>query len=161
MVFIKTCPKTQLWNNAYPYWLVQCYQCYRSIKTAYACIRNQVTEFWNYKIFVWLTASLSQDLVALGVWLQNVYTTKVITSYLWNYCSNEHLSTAPWCFLLSFITHVVFVFISLTKRWETCKLVLISLIVGKMLINLLRHAKSATCIISIIIDAPAVVYVHS
>ena len=39
--------------------LVQHYQWYKSIKTAYARIRNQFTEFknfWNYKIFSWLPA---------------------------------------------------------------------------------------------------------
>ena len=41
---------------------------------------------------------------ALSVWLQNFYTTKVITSDLQNRCSNELLFTAPWCFLLSFVT---------------------------------------------------------
>ena len=41
----------------------------------------------------------------LGVWLQDIYTTKAIISDLQNY-SEEHLSTAPWCFLLSFISHV-------------------------------------------------------
>ena len=34
-------------------------------------------------------------------------------------------------------------------------------VVGKVLINLLCHAKSAACVISIIINAPAVAYTNS
>ena len=34
-------------------------------------------------------------------------------------------------------------------------------LVGKVSINLLHHAKSAACVISIIIDVPAVAYAHS
>ena len=49
--------------------------------------------------------SLLWDPVVLGVWLQVIYTTKVIILDLQNCCSNEHFSTASWCFLLSFITY--------------------------------------------------------
>ena len=34
-------------------------------------------------------------------------------------------------------------------------------LVGKVVLKLLHHAKSAACIISIIIDVPAVAHVHS
>ena len=49
-------------------------------------------------------ASLLQDPVLLVLRLQNFYTTKVIVSDLQNCCSEERLSTVPWCFVLSFIS---------------------------------------------------------
>ena len=52
-----------------------------------------------------LSARLPAVWLSCTRWLQNFYTTKVITLDLWNCCSNEHLSTILWCFLLSFTTY--------------------------------------------------------
>ena len=83
------------------------------------------------------------------------YTTKISMLDLPNYCSEERLFTAPWCYLynlllLSFYLHI-------TYRKVRNLQIGTDKFVGKVLIKLLHHAKfitSATCVISIIINAP-------
>ena len=69
----------------------------------------------------------------------------------------ECLFTAPWWFLLSFI-----VSFCLQIRKIRNLQIGIDKHVGKVSINLLYHSKYIShCVISIIINAPAVVYAHS
>ena len=70
---------------------------------------------------------------------------------LQSFCSNKHLSTVLWCFLLSFITYKAFVLKSLANLQIS-----VDKLVGKLLINLLNHTKSVICVISIIIKWPSV-----
>ena len=125
--------------------LLQCYQCYKSIKTAK---KFSYRIFWKHiQNFVRLLACQSPGCVHLYIFC----TTTVIKSDLWNCSSNKHLSTAPWCFPLSFITYL-----SSSNHLQK----------GEALANwcwyfvdkFITLQKSAACIVSIIIDAPAVAY---
>ena len=49
------------------------------------------------------------------------HTTKVITSNLQNWCSDEDLSTARWCFFSSFIVFLILSVYSLTQGEKITK----------------------------------------
>ena len=80
----------------------------------------------------------------------------LIGALIQNRCSEERLSTAPWCFLFSFISQLL----SSNHLQKIGKLAKgVNKLVAQVSINLLYHAQfiaSATCAISIIIDVPAV-----
>ena len=84
---------------------------------------------------------------------------KVIMLDLQNCFFDECLSTVPWCFLLSFITFSFCLQITYTKVRNLQ--IGIDNLVLKVSINLLHHKKSATCIITIIINPSTFLYIHS
>ena len=59
------------------------------------------------------------------------------------------------------ICHDIFYYFHLQIEKVTKLQIGVDKLVGKVSIHLLHHAKSATYIVSIIIDVPAVVYIHS
>ena len=66
-------------------------------------------KYIEFQVFYFITVSsalwpASLPAVLLWLGLQFFHTIKVIASDLRNCCSEEYLSTAPWCFILSFIT---------------------------------------------------------
>ena len=84
------------------------------------------------------------------------YTIKLIVSDLRNRCSKEHLFNAPWCFLYPLL---VSFHLQIAYGKVRNSQIGVNKLVGQVLINLLCHAKfiaSAACVISIIINAPAV-----
>ena len=109
------------------------------------------TEFGSFNIFVCLMAC--QPAVRSGSTMARVpvfHTIKVIASDLRNCCSEK---VYPLHHGASFILLLVSFHHQITYRKVRNLQIGVNKLVGKVSINLLHHAQSATCVISIFIDA--------